>query len=83
MFCKRVPVALAVLSLPLAAACGDDAPSTNTVAPPSVTTVGDGSVSPTEPTEGNVGDITGSTPVAAADDSVIQGDQPMQSSAVD
>jgi hypothetical protein len=34
-------------------------------------------------TEGNVGDITGDKPVAGEDDSVVQGNQPMQSFAVE
>ena len=70
---------LTVLCLALATACADDAPSTNTTDTTSTDTIGGGSV----PTEGNVGDITASTPVGAGDDSVIQGDQPMLSSAVD
>ena len=58
----------------LVAACDDDAPSTNTV--------GEGPVSPTETIDGNVDDVTGGTPVAAGDDSIVQGNQPMLSSAV-
>ena len=34
-------------------------------------------------TEGNVGDITGDKPVAGEDDSVVQGNQPMQSFAIE
>ena len=75
MIGKRLLVGLAVVSLTIAAACGDDdAPSTNTV--------GQGSVSSTGSTAGNLGDVTGGTPVAAGDDSIVQGNQPMQSSAV-
>jgi hypothetical protein len=74
MIGKRLLVALAVVSFTIAAACGDDAPSTNTV--------GQGSVSPTGSIAGNLEDVTGGTPVAAGDDSIVQGNQPMQSSAV-
>ena len=81
--------ALAVLSSFVAAACEDDAPSTNTVDAPTTGTApgtgsdGSGSVSSTRSTEGNVGDITESTPVAAGDDDVVQDNQPMLSSATD
>ena len=71
-----------VLSLSAAAACGDDGPATN-IDPPSTNTTGAGSVASTGATDGNVGVITASTPVGAGDDSVVQGDQPMLSSAVD
>ena len=74
MIGKRLLVGLAVVSLTFAAACDDDAPSTNTV--------GQGSVSPTGSTAGNLDDVTGGTPVAAGEDSIVQGNQPMQSSAV-
>ena len=68
--------------LSVAAACDDDSPSTNTDDSPSMNS-GEGSISPTGPTQGNVGDITASTPVAAGDDSVVQGNQPMQTSTED
>ena len=79
----RLPAVVAVVLVSLAAACDDDAPSTNTIAPAPAGTVGAGSGSPTGSVEGNVGDITGITPVAGQDDSVIQGNQPMQTFAVD
>ena len=74
---------LTVLCLSIATACADGAPATNTIDTPSTNTTGAGSGSPTDATEGNVGDITASTPAGAGDDSVIQGNQPMLSSAVD
>jgi len=80
---RRLAAVVAVMLVALAAACDDDAPSTNTNAPSPAGTVGGGSDSPTGSTEGNVGDITGITPVAGEDDSVIQGNQPMQTFAVD
>jgi len=79
----RLAAAVAVMLVPLAAACDDDAPSTNTITPPPAATVGGGSGPPTGSVEGNVGDFTGVTPVAGGDDSVIQGNQPMQTFAVD
>ena len=74
---------IATLCLSIATACGDDTPGTNTLDDPPTDPSVPGSVSSTGPAEGNVGDITGSTPVAAGDNSVIQGNQPMLSSAVD
>ena len=49
---------------------------------PSTNTVGRSSVSPTGSTAGNLDDVTGATSPAAGDDSIVQGNQPMQSSAV-
>ena len=65
---KRLSVLLIMVLLGVGAACGDDdAPSTNTV----------GGSSPTEETNGNLTE-TATTPVAAGEDSIVQGNQPMQ-----
>ena len=80
MIAKRLAIALTLLSLAVVGACDEDSPSTNTVdgpAPPAGTGMTQAS------TEGNVGDITGNRPVAGEDESVVQGNQPMQSFAVD
>ena len=82
MTSKRVTIGLTVLCLTIVGAC-DDSPTTNTVQGPSTNGPGASSGPATQSTEGNVGDITGSTPVAAGNDDVVQGNQPMQSSADD
>jgi hypothetical protein len=70
MACKPIGVSLAVVLLGLGGACGDDdAPSTNTAG---------GSSTPTEDTDGNALNETATTPVAAGEDSIVQGNQPMQ-----
>ena len=70
---SRLTTPLVVAAACAIAACGDDEPSTNTV--------GD-SVTPTMAVD-DTANVTGSTPVAAGDDSSVQENQPMQSSATD
>ena len=76
MSAKRQAIELPILSLAVVGGCSDDSPSTNTV-DGSAPTAGTGMTQAS--TEGNVGDITGNKPVAGEDDSVVQGNQPMQS----
>jgi len=83
MTSKQVTIGLMVLCLTIVGACDDDSPTTNTVQGPSTNGPGASSGPATESTEGNVGDITGSTPVAAGNDDVVQGNQPMLSTADD
>lgn len=82
MMSKRLTVTMAVLGLALVGACGDDSPATNTVESPASNTQRAAPATSTASSEGNVGDITGNTPVAG-DDDVVQGNQPMLSSAAD
>ncbi len=69
MACTRLRTSLAVALLVVGAACSDDAPSTNTV---------EGSPTPTQRTDDNL-NAAATTPVAAGEDSIVQGNQPMQS----
>ena len=64
---RRFHLSLVVVLLGVGVACDEDVPSTNT----------DGGA-PAEPSGGNL-NATETTPVAAGEDSIVQGNQPMQS----